>query len=78
MSAREEKEKDKTFSKEQNTYHMAAFDLEAVLPVSCSLVNQAYYKRKLSCYNLSVFHWVMQKANAFYGTKQRASAEAVK
>lgn len=55
VRARQEKDNDKKYSKENRSYHTAAFDLEAVLPVPCSLVNQAYYKRKLSCYNLSVY-----------------------
>ena len=51
--SRLEKEQDKERAKSNKNYHVATFDLEAVLTTLCSLVSQAYYKRKLCCYNLS-------------------------
>jgi hypothetical protein len=45
---RQEKQKDKEDAQKYNHIHTATFDLEAVLPTPCSLVSQAYYKRKLS------------------------------
>ncbi|MEW8548265.1 MAG: hypothetical protein AB2693_32575, partial [Candidatus Thiodiazotropha sp.] len=63
--AREEKNNDKIRSKENKTFHSCTFDLEAVLPIPCSLVSQVYYKRKLSCYNLSVYSLGDSKASCF-------------
>jgi hypothetical protein len=63
--ARGEKDLDKSFAKKKHTYHAATFDLEAVLPVPCSLVSQVYYKRKLSCYNLSVYSLADGKTTCF-------------
>ena len=37
------------------SFHSCTFDLEAVLSTPCSLVGEFYYKRKLSCYNLSFY-----------------------
>ena len=34
---------------------VGTFDLEAVLYTPCSNVSQLFYKRKLSCYNLSIY-----------------------
>jgi hypothetical protein len=53
---RQEKQKDKEDAQKYNHIHTATFDLEAVLPTPCSLVSQAYYKRKLSSYNFTVSH----------------------
>ncbi|KAJ8319696.1 hypothetical protein KUTeg_002739 [Tegillarca granosa] len=55
LKAREEKTLDKNFAKENATYHAATFDLQSVLHTPCSNVSQVYYKRKLNCYNLSVY-----------------------
>jgi hypothetical protein len=52
---RQEKQKDKEDAQKYNHIHAATFDLEAVLPKPCSLVSQAYYKRKLSSYNFTVY-----------------------
>ena len=53
--SRLEKEKDKRKAKSDPTYHVSAFDLEAVLTTPCSLVGELYYKHKLCCYNLSFY-----------------------
>ena len=53
VEGREEKGRDKIKAKEEKTFHACTFDLEAVLSTPCSLVGELYYKRKLSCYNLS-------------------------
>ena len=42
-------------SKQDKTFHVASFDLEAVLYTPCSEVSTLYYKRKLASYNLSVY-----------------------
>ena len=47
--------RDKEDAQKYNHIHTATFDLEAVLPTPCSLVSQAYYKRKLSSYNFTVY-----------------------
>ena len=46
--------------------HTATFDLEAVLPIPCSLVSQAYYKRKLSSYNFTVYSLSDGKGTCFF------------
>ena len=53
--ARKEKEIDKKKCKEDKTFHACTFDLEAVLSTPCSLIGELYYKRKLSCYNLTFY-----------------------
>ena len=55
VQAREEKAKDKKKAQDDPTFHAATFDLQAVLTTPCSLVGELYYKRKLSCYNLSFY-----------------------
>ena len=63
--ARLEKQRDKEQAKTNNGYHSVTFDLEAVLSTPCSLVSQAYYKRKLSCYNLSIYSLGDQKGTCY-------------
>ena len=53
--ARQEKEMDKQKGKADKSIFAATFDLEAVLYTPCSTVSQIFYKRKLACYNLSVY-----------------------
>lgn len=53
--AREEKEHDKERAKVNQSVYAATFDLEAVLYTPCSNVSQIFYKRKLACYNLSIY-----------------------
>jgi len=64
---------------EQNkTFSAATFDLEAVLPTPCSKVSQAYYKRKRSCYNLSLHSLGDNKGTCFLWNEtegQRGSCE---
>ena len=55
VQGRIERDNDKEIAKKNRNVHVVTFDLEAVLPTPCSLVSQVYYKRKLSCYNLSVY-----------------------
>lgn len=55
VKSREVKEKDKTKSKEDSRYYTATFDLQAVLPTPCPLVNEMYYSRTLCCYNLTIY-----------------------
>ena len=55
IRAQKEKTFDKHFAKQKYSYYAAIFELEAVLPISGSLVNQVYYKRQPSYYNLSVY-----------------------
>lgn len=76
--AREEKNKDKIKSQESIKYHTATFHLEAVLSTPCSLVSQLYYKRKLSCYNLSVYSLGNHRATCYMWNEcdgQRGSCE---
>ena len=55
-ASRKEKARDKERAQKDKSYHVSTFDLEAVLSVPCSLVGELYYKRKLSCYNLSFYN----------------------
>jgi hypothetical protein len=55
LQGRQEKENDKRSAKENKTFSAATFDLEVVLSTPCSLVCQAYYQQKVSCYNLSLY-----------------------
>ena len=54
-TARLQKEDDTAKGKTNKAFHVATFDLEAVLYTPCSLVSTLYYKRKLATYNLSVY-----------------------
>ena len=65
IQGREEKQRDKEKAKKDKSYQAVTFDLEAVLPTPCSLVSQVYYKRKLSCYNLS-FYSLGDKGTCFF------------
>ena len=65
IRAREEKQFDKDYSKKNMFYHTVTFDLQAVLHCPCSNVSQVYYKRKLNCYNLSVYSLGNAKATCF-------------
>ena len=53
--ARCQKEQDKQRAVSDPKYHTVTFDLQAVLTTPCSRVSQLYYKRKLQCYNLTVY-----------------------
>lgn len=65
IRAREEKQFDKDFAKKNPKYHTVTFDLQSVLQIPCSNVSQVYYKRKLNCYNLSVYSLADTKATCF-------------
>jgi len=65
MWAREEKQKDKDRARNDKSVHVSTFDLEAVLPTPCSLVGELYYKRKISCYNLSYYSLADQKGTCY-------------
>ena len=47
---------DKSKAQNDKAVHVATFDLQTVLSVPCSLVGEIYYKRKLSCNNLSFYN----------------------
>jgi hypothetical protein len=63
--AREKKNNDKGLAKKSPHFHVTTFDLEEVLNTPCSLVSSLYYKRKLSCYNLSVYSLSDGRATCF-------------
>lgn len=54
-NSREQKSNDKTRAKTDKSVYAATFDLQAVLNTPCTMVGVLYYKRKLSCYNLSFY-----------------------
>lgn len=53
--ARESKEKDKERAKQEEKFCTAVFDLQQVLPCPKIEVGEAYYKRKLSTFNFTVY-----------------------
>ena len=55
-ASRKETARDKECAQKDKSYHVSTFELEAVLSVPCSLVGELYYKRTLSCYNLSFYN----------------------
>ena len=78
MQGRTEKSKDKLRAQTDNTFNVATFDMEAVLPTPCSDVSQVYYKRKLSCYNCSVYSLGDGKGHCYLWNEtegQRGSCE---
>ena len=76
--ARHEKENDKEASKKDKSIKSATFDLQAVLYTPCSNVSKVFYKRKLNCYNFTVFS-LADKCGACYiwdeTNGQRGSSE---
>ena len=75
---RQEKQEDKEKAKDDKSYQAVTFDLEAVLSTPCSLVSQVYYKRKLSCYNLSLYSLGDHKGTCYLWDEtegQRGSCE---
>ena len=63
--ARNSKKEDGQRAKDSNEIHTATFDLEAVLTTPCSLVSQAYYRRKLCSYNLSFYSLSNKRGNCY-------------
>ena len=63
--ARNKKEKDKEISKHNKSIYTATFDLQAVLYTSCSNVSKVFYKRKLNCYNFTVFSLADKSGTCF-------------
>jgi len=62
--SRREKSNDKLRTANKS-FHVSTFDLQAVLSVPCSLVSDVYYKRKLSCYNLSFYNLGNKNGHCF-------------
>lgn len=76
--ARSEKEKDKEASKQEKSIYTATFDLQAVLYTLCSNVSKAFYKRKLNCYNLTIFSLADKSGSCYIWDEtngQRGSSE---
>ena len=65
MVARNHKETDKNESVCDPNFKCICFDLEQVLPVPCSNVSTLFYKRKLSCYNLTVYDVATKDATLY-------------
>ncbi|KAH3795958.1 hypothetical protein DPMN_149521 [Dreissena polymorpha] len=76
--ARDEKKSDKSRAKQDKSYHVATFDVEAVLPIPCYLVSIIYYEIKLSCYNLSFYSLQNAKFDMFCGIKLKENEALVK
>ncbi len=55
VESRKHKTEDKTKAKTDSHFHAATFDLEQVLSTPSASTSTIYYKRKLSCYNLSLY-----------------------
>lgn len=54
LLSREEKSKDANLAREGSLI-VACFDLQAVLQVPCGDISVLYYKRKLNCFNFTIF-----------------------
>ena len=54
--AREEKERDKSLAKQNNSVHAITMDLQSVLTTPCGNVSALYYARKLSVYNFTIYN----------------------
>lgn len=63
---REEKKTDVAACQTDDTSSVCCFDLQAVLPVPCGECSSLYYKRKLSCYNFTIFDIVNKEGTCFY------------
>jgi len=53
--AQADKATDKRRAIENSKFHSVTFDLQSVLQVPCSGASLMYYKRKLCCYNLTIY-----------------------
>ena len=65
--ARKHKQLDKEEAIGDDNCRCVCFDIEQVLPVPCSNVSTLFYKRKLSCYNLTVYDMKTRDAVAYLG-----------
>ncbi|KAF2904588.1 hypothetical protein ILUMI_01586 [Ignelater luminosus] len=63
--ARTDKENDKMESKRNNKFCAVVFDLQQVLPIPKIEVGEAYYKRKSSTYNLTVYNVGQNKCTCY-------------
>lgn len=59
-------EKLKDVEKEENIQSVLTFDLQAVLPVPCGENSMLYYRRKLSCYNFTVYNIIDKKGYSYF------------
>ncbi|XP_031335082.1 uncharacterized protein LOC116164961 [Photinus pyralis] len=55
IKSREEKARDVEKGKQDSSFKIACFDLQAVLPTPCGDVSTFYYKCRLNCLNFTVF-----------------------
>ena len=67
--SRAEKESDVKNAEKNKNLQVCCFDLQAVIVLPCGDVSQFYYKRRLSCYNFTVFNISEKKERATYGMK---------
>jgi len=54
--AREEKERDKSLGKQDNSVHAITMDLQSALTTPCGNVSALYYAHKLSVYNFTIYN----------------------
>jgi len=65
LQSRQHKNIDKQETLINSTMKCICFDLEQVLPSPCSNVSTLFYKRKLSCYNLTVYDMATKDATLY-------------
>jgi hypothetical protein len=63
--ARENKEEDKIFAKQNTDIIVACFDLEEVLITPKGFVSSFYYKRRLNTYNFTIYNLGNREAYSF-------------
>jgi hypothetical protein len=74
--ARQEKMNDKETATNDSTIHAACFDLQQVLGIPKTSVGEFYYKRKLSCYNLSVYSLGTKAVSCYVWTENKGKRGA--
>ncbi|XP_023211752.1 uncharacterized protein LOC111614620 [Centruroides sculpturatus] len=76
--SRAEKTKDIEAAKQDTNKIACCFDLQAVLPSPCGECSSLYYKRKLSCYNFTIYDISNSKGHCYFwheGLAKRGSNE---
>lgn len=63
--SRSEKESDINLATNNKNHTVCCFDLQAVLPVPCGDVSQFFYKRRLSCFNFTIFDIVKKQGYCY-------------
>lgn len=73
--SREEKETNVKNATTKNTI-VACYDLQAVLQAPCGEISVFYYKRKLNCFNFTIYDVVKKQCYCYFWTEAMASRGA--